>query len=305
LDEEGVPGTVRARRAAHSSDIHYAKYRLDDGLNAQMEALLEATTTLKGFRATVVGAMATPSDNINGRAGFMLSGGTVVEADSVRCDSFVQAFEKSIATVFLDDQCASFDTVEDAQNACAAHLECSDGERSRRAAHQSLRVVAGASNNLEEFCCASDARRAAHEVKCSTFESNGRRAAHGANAQRDCFCAVQFSVADFDAKAVRAAASGAGAEDDNDVTEPLDENTVRKAAHAAFWVLFVLLSIPLVYFAIKLTDNQITSSNLISGGKNAFENPTYEAPGQEQNSVAMQSVSELRVQGGHNEGVEL
>ena len=53
---------------------------MDAGLNSQMEALLKNTATEKGFRAKVVGATATASDDINGRAGFILSGGTIEEA---------------------------------------------------------------------------------------------------------------------------------------------------------------------------------------------------------------------------------
>jgi len=60
--------------------LYYAKYRLDAGLNSQMEALLKSTATTKGFRAKVTGATAAPSSDINGRAGFVLSGGTVEEA---------------------------------------------------------------------------------------------------------------------------------------------------------------------------------------------------------------------------------
>ena len=63
--------------------IYYAEYRLDAGLNSQMEALLKDSTTVAGFRATITGATQTPSNDINGRAGFMLSGGIVAEsADS-------------------------------------------------------------------------------------------------------------------------------------------------------------------------------------------------------------------------------
>ena len=60
--------------------LYYATYRLDAGLNVQMVALLKNTATEKGFRAKVVGATATPSSDINGRAGFVLTGGTIEEA---------------------------------------------------------------------------------------------------------------------------------------------------------------------------------------------------------------------------------
>lgn len=60
--------------------LYYAKYRMDAGLNTQMEALLKNTATEKGFRAKVVGATTTPLNDINGRAGFVLSGGTIEEA---------------------------------------------------------------------------------------------------------------------------------------------------------------------------------------------------------------------------------
>ena len=60
--------------------IYYAEYRLDPGLNAALELVLKDTATVAGFRATISGATATASSNINGKAGFVLSGGTIVEA---------------------------------------------------------------------------------------------------------------------------------------------------------------------------------------------------------------------------------
>lgn len=59
--------------------IHYAEYRLDAELNAQMETLLASTKTTKGFRATITNGVV-ESAKLNGRVGFKICCGTVTEA---------------------------------------------------------------------------------------------------------------------------------------------------------------------------------------------------------------------------------
>ena len=48
-------------------------------LSSLKEVLLSATSTVAGFRAIITGTTAAPSNDVNGRDGFVLSGGTVVE----------------------------------------------------------------------------------------------------------------------------------------------------------------------------------------------------------------------------------
>ena len=60
------------------TQLYLAKWSLDAGLNAQMEALLKSTATVRAFRATIIGATQTPQ-KLNGFDGYLLSGGTIVE----------------------------------------------------------------------------------------------------------------------------------------------------------------------------------------------------------------------------------